>query len=137
MYNLLKFNDKDTGMAVTFKYHCSLSDVSNFHKLFQWTVFQVFSIFQIILKQCCRITMLKQWYKTLSSSADLEWFYSISIYLFKLHNENLRPMCEISLTKLTIKIPERRHWNRSGVFIGSCEHILRIFPAFPLLTLNK
>ena len=126
----VQFNDKDTGMTVTFKYHCSLSDVSNFHKLFQWNIFQSFSIFQMILKKCCRMLHNAQRF------IDLEWFYPISIYLCKLHNENTRPMCEIS-SKLVIKTPERRHWNGSGAFIGNCEHILHIFPVFPLLTLNK
>ena len=41
-------------------------------------------------------------------------------------------MCEIC-SKLITKIPERRHWRRSGVFIVNFEQI----SLFPLLTLNK
>ena len=40
-------------------------------------------------------------------------------YMFKVNN---RTKCEICL-KLTMKIPERRQWPRSGVFIVNFEHI--------------
>ena len=42
------------------------------------------------------------------------------IYLLKVNNRN-RTRCEIC-SKLTIKIPERRHWHRSGIFIVNFEH---------------
>ena len=45
-------------------------------------------------------------------------------------------MCE-TCPKLAIKIPERRHWIRSGVFIANFEQISHIVLVFPLLTLNK
>ena len=35
--------------------------------------------------------------------------------------------------KLTIKIAERRHWRRSGVFIVDFEHILHFVPVFLFL----
>ena len=38
--------------------------------------------------------------------------------------------------KLTIKIPERRQWRRSGIFIVNFEHISHLVPVFLLLTLN-
>ena len=38
--------------------------------------------------------------------------------------------------KLTIKIPERRHWRRSAIFIVSSEHISHLALVFLLLTLN-
>ena len=41
--------------------------------------------------------------------------------------------------KLTIQIPERRHWHRFGIFIVNFEHfehILHLFVMFLLLTLN-
>ena len=38
------------------------------------------------------------------------------IYLVKVNNRNTRTRCEICL-KLTIKIPKRRQWRRSDVFI--------------------
>ena len=40
-------------------------------------------------------------------------------------------------SKLTIKIPERRHRCRSGVFIVNFEHILHLLLVFLLLTLNR
>ena len=46
--------------------------------------------------------------------------------MFKVNNENLRTMCENS-SKLTIKIPERRHWRRSRVFIINFEQIFFFF----------
>ena len=39
-------------------------------------------------------------------------------------------------SKLTIKIPERRQWRRSGVFIVTFEHILHLALVFLLLSLN-
>ena len=43
-------------------------------------------------------------------------------YMFKVNNRNTRIRFEIS-SKLTIKIPERRHWHRSGIFIINFKHI--------------
>ena len=40
-------------------------------------------------------------------------------------------------SKLTIKLPERRHWCRSGVFIVNFEHISQVFLMFLMLTLDK
>ena len=40
-------------------------------------------------------------------------------------------------SELTIKIPERRHLHRSGVFIINFEHISHLFLVFLLLTLSK
>ena len=45
------------------------------------------------------------------------------------------PRCEIS-SKLKIKIPQRRHWHRSGIFIVNFEHISHLALVFLLLTLN-
>ena len=42
--------------------------------------------------------------------------------MFKVNNRNTRTRCEKCL-KLTIKIVERRHWRRSGIFIVNFEHI--------------
>ena len=36
--------------------------------------------------------------------------------MFKVNSRNTRTRCEIC-SNLTIKIPERRHWRRSGIFI--------------------
>ena len=44
--------------------------------------------------------------------------------------------CEIC-SKLTIKIPERRHWRRSGIFIVNFEHISYLVLVFLLLTLSS
>ena len=40
----------------------------------------------------------------------------------KVNNRNTRTRCEIC-SKLTIKIPERRQWRRSGIFVVNFEHI--------------
>ena len=58
-----------------------------------------------------------------------------NIYLFKVSNTNARKRCKLC-SELTTKIPERRHWRRSGVFILNFEHISHLFLVFPLLTLN-
>ena len=42
-------------------------------------------------------------------------------YMFKVNNRSTRRKCEIC-SKLTIKIPERRHCRRSGIFIVNFEH---------------
>ena len=57
------------------------------------------------------------------------------IYLLKVNNRNTRKRCEIC-SKLTIKIPERRQWRRSGIFIVNFEHILHLALVFLLLTSN-
>ena len=44
--------------------------------------------------------------------------------------------CEISW-KLTIKMPKRRHWHRTGVFISDSEHILHFLLVYLLLIFNK
>ena len=46
-----------------------------------------------------------------------------NIYLSKVYNRIARKRCEIC-SKLTIKVPERRH---SGVFIVNFEHISHLF----------
>ena len=48
------------------------------------------------------------------------------IYLFKVNNRSARKNCEMC-SKLTIKIPERRYWRHSGVFIVNSEHTSRLF----------
>ena len=58
-----------------------------------------------------------------------------SNYMFKVNNRNIRARCEIC-SKLTIKIPERRHWRPSGIFIVNFEHISHLIIVFLLLTLN-
>ena len=67
-------------------------------------------------------------------------------YMFKVNNKNTRTRCKIC-SKLTIQIPERRHWRRSGIFIVNfwrrsgifivnSEHISHHVLVFLLLTLN-
>ena len=40
-------------------------------------------------------------------------------------------------SKLTIKIPKRRQWCRSGIFIVNFEHISHLALVFLLLTLSR
>ena len=49
--------------------------------------------------------------------------YPSGIYLFKFNIGNTKTRSEIC-SKLTIKISERRHWRRSGFFIGNRFHTL-------------
>ena len=58
------------------------------------------------------------------------------IYLLKVNDRNTSARCEIC-SKLTIKIPERRHWRRSGVFIVNFENISQLVLVFLSLTLNR
>ena len=62
--------------------------------------------------------------------------YLAGNYMFKFNNRNTRTRCEIS-PKLTIKIPERRHWRRTGIFIVNFEYISRLVLVFILLTLSR
>ena len=57
------------------------------------------------------------------------------IYLLKVNDRNSRTRCKIC-SNLTIKIPERRQWYRSGIFIVNFEHISHLALVFLLLTLN-
>ena len=56
--------------------------------------------------------------------------------MFKVNNRNTRTRCEIC-PKLTIKIPERRQWRRSGNFIVNFGHITHFALVFLLLTLKN
>ena len=56
--------------------------------------------------------------------------------MFKVNNRNGRTRFEI-YSKLTIKIPKRRHWRRSGIFIVNFEHITHLALVFLLLTLSR
>ena len=58
-----------------------------------------------------------------------------NIYLLKVNKRNGRTRCGIC-SKLTIKIPERRQWRRSGIFIVNFEHISRLVLVVLLLTLG-
>ena len=57
-----------------------------------------------------------------------------SIYLLKVNNRNTIKRCEIC-SKLTTKIPERRHRRRSGIFIVNFEHISQNFEHISQLVL--
>ena len=61
--------------------------------------------------------------------------YPANIYFLKFNNRNTRKRCKVC-SKLTMKMPERCQWRRSGDFIVNFEHILDLFLLF-LLTLNK
>ena len=53
-------------------------------------------------------------------------------YMFKVSNRNTRTRHE-TCSKFTIKIPERHHWHRSGIFIVSSKHISHLTLVFLLL----
>ena len=64
-----------------------------------------------------------------------ELSFPAGIYLFGVSNGNTKTGCEIC-SKLAIKIPEGRHWRRSGIFIVSFEHISHLALVFLLLALG-
>ena len=57
-------------------------------------------------------------------------------YMLKVNYRKTRTRCGIC-SKLTIKIPERRQWCRSGIFIVNFEHISQLVLVFLLLTLSR
>ena len=88
---------------------------------------------------CSSFTQIKSNYWS-----DLQWKlakkqedpFPTGICLSTVNSGNTRAMREIC-SKLTIKIPERRQWRRSGVFFVKFEQIWRIALALLLSTLNK
>ena len=58
------------------------------------------------------------------------------ISLLKVKNRSAKTRCEICL-KLAIKVPERRQWCRSGVFIVNFEYISHLALVFLLLILSR
>ena len=59
----------------------------------------------------------------------------VGIYLLKVNKRNTRARCEIC-SKLTIKMPERLQWRRSGIFIVNSEHISHFVVVFLFLALK-
>ena len=57
-------------------------------------------------------------------------------YMFKVNNRNTRTRCE-TCSKLTVKIPERRQWRRSGIFVVKFKHISQLVLVFLLSTLSR
>ena len=93
--------------------------------------------FKILLPNSKPVTV-KTIYRPPSQNNFLELLNSNSpvIYLLKVKNRNFRTRCEIC-SKLTIKIPERRQWRRSGIFIVNFEHISYLTRVFLLSTLYR
>ena len=71
-----------------------------------------------------------------NDSSTLILFYPTGNYMFTVNNRNAKTRCRIC-SKLTIKTPERRNWNRPGVFIVDSEHISHLALLFLLLTLSR
>ena len=71
-----------------------------------------------------------------NDSSTLILFYPTGNYMFTVNNRNAKTRCRIC-SKLTIKTPERRKWNRPGVFIVNSEHISHLALLFLLLTLSR
>ena len=75
---------------------------------------------------------------------DLPRKYSVNIasntpagnFMFNVNNRNIKTSCEIC-SKLTLKIQERRHWRRSGIFIVNFEQISHLALVLLLLTLSR
>ena len=99
--------------------------------LLKETLTQMFSC------EFCVISKNTFLYRTpLVTPSDVNWHNNpAGNYMFKVNNRKARTMCEIC-SELTIKIPERRHWRRSVIFIVNFEHISHLVLVFLLLTLN-
>ena len=91
----------------------------------------------VIIIRCYEfLTRRKPFFFTKDLFSIIIFFYfAVGIYLLKVNNRNTRTRCEIC-SKLLIKIPERRHWRRSRVFIVNFEHISHLILAFLFLPLN-
>ena len=93
-------------------------------------------------RNCCLKRKLDSWVSILDSLFFHfgrflhETPFPAGIYLLKVNNRNTRTRCEIC-SKLTINIPERCDWPRSGVLIVNFEHILHLVLMFLLLTLSR
>ena len=90
--------------------------------------------------QCIRFIRLYTFYLSLFWPDEIETLFPIkdlaSNYMFKINDRNTRTRCEIC-SKLTVKIPERRQWHRSGIFIVNFEHISHLVLVFLLLNLSR
>ena len=56
--------------------------------------------------------------------------------MFKDSNGNTRKRCEMC-SKLTVKIPERRQWRRSGIFIVNFEHNFTPFSTVSIVNFEQ
>ena len=56
--------------------------------------------------------------------------------MFKVNNRNTRTRFEI-FSKLKIKIPERRHWRYSGVFIVNFEHFSLVCSSISIVNFEQ
>ena len=99
------------------------------------------SVHEIVQRHCGWVekkTLLKKIVHFIVNAGpkNASWCHFLDNFcLFRANNRNIRERCEIC-SKL-IKILERRHWRRSGVFIVNFEHISHLFLVFLLLILNK
>ena len=62
--------------------------------------------------------------------------FPANIYVLKVNNRNTRKRCEIC-SKLTIKIPEQRHWRRSTVFTVNLEHVSHLFSSVSIVDFEQ
>ena len=69
-------------------------------------------------------------------SNDNKNVYPAGNYMLKVSNRNTTTRCDI-YSKLTVKIPERRQWRHSGIFIVNFEHISHLALVLLLLTLSR
>ena len=69
-------------------------------------------------------------------SNDNKNVYPAGNYMSKVSNRNTTTRCDI-YSKLTVKIPERRQWRHSGIFIVNFEHISHLALVLLLLTLSR
>ena len=75
---------------------------------------------------CFRCNMTGTFHFNLQKKCE----YPTGYFMFKVNRTRI-------CSKLTIKIPERRYWPRSGVFTVKFEHVSHLVLVFLLLTLNR
>ena len=90
-----------------------------------------------VLKDDCNLNFNDDFSKTLDIHTPVKIAklpgntFPVDIYLLKVNNRYTSTRSEIC-SNLTIKIPERRQWRRSGIFFVSFEHISRFVIVFLL-----
>ena len=124
---------------------CMPWGINNVSKLFKvnnkdtWKLRNLFNIksrdTRKMCETCVQVTLKTLEHCIISSQwtiKNVEQYPSRNYYMFKVNDRNTRTRREIC-SKLTIKIPERSQWRRSGIFIVNFEHISHLV----LLTLSR
>ena len=131
MYNKTRIlRNSEFFLAIIFSY--MYMRIQNPAKNLTWTDLQFLEVnhfWKTLNLRCLSRFRIRLWHKL---NKSMHGFYPAGIYLLKVNNRNTK----VWNMFLTIKIPERRHWPHSGIFIVNLEHISHRFLVFLLLALN-